>query len=235
MNKNTKRHIRDFLIVMGICSAITLLGVLITKPPSYSAFFVFLFLVLPITLILFVSAIVMACLNNAKLSAILLSCCVWLPVSFFIFSALLNSLGIIGHISSDGTDLKERIVVAIKENHSNRDFRRFYYSVPQKTISNSNGTHIERAEGVCFVGYLPDEFKYEVVDIGFCNDATEEQKKKIRDEVNSTEVIYKIFENLRMEDIRKLPLEKKSKVDNKPVENAKEAIDSESEKDTSER
>lgn len=65
------------------------------------------------------------------------------------------------------------------------------------------------------------EFKYKIADVGFCNEATDEQKKKIRDKVNSSKIIYKTFENLRMEDIKNLPLEK-AKVDIESQENKKE-------------
>ena len=64
-------------------------------------------------------------------------------------------------------------------------------------------------------------FKYKIADVGFCNDAANEQKKTIRDRVNSSKIIYKVFENLRMEDIKKLPLEKK-KVNKETQENKKE-------------
>ncbi|MEJ7861310.1 MAG: hypothetical protein WKF90_06690, partial [Pyrinomonadaceae bacterium] len=85
----------------------------------------------------------------------------------------------------------------------------------EKQFINQHGILLEFAEGVCGIAYPDTEFKYEIVDVGFCNDATDEQKKKIKEKINSSTIIYKIFENLRMEDIKNLPLDK-MKVDMSP-------------------
>lgn len=185
-----------------------------------------LFCGLPIILILFVFAIIAAVKDRAKYTIALLLSCIMLPVCFIGSLKLMEATKIAKYkqVSDEmtpiGSELNERIVIAFKETASQEEIHKFDETVLRKTVPQPNGILLEFAEGVCGIAYPDTEFKYEIVDVGFCNDATDEQKKKIKEKINSSTIIYKIFENLRMEDIKNLPLDK-MKVDTSPKTNTK--------------
>jgi hypothetical protein len=187
-----------------------------------------LFCGLPIILILFVLAIIAAVKDQAKYTIALSLSCIMLPVCFIGSLKLMEATKIAKYkqvsdeIRPIGSELNERIVIAFKETASQEETHKFDETILRKTIPQPNGVLLEFADGVCGIAYPDTEFKYEIVDVGFCNDAIDEQKKIIKEKVNSSTIVYKVFENLPMEDIKNLSLDKRKvdtspKVDNKKV------------------
>lgn len=182
---------------------------------SYTFFFVFIILGVPLWIILVVVAMIyIAGKNHQVYGFALLTSCVLLPFFSVASLKILEATKIAKYkqgsdeIRPIGSELNERIVIAFKETASQEEIHKFDETVLRKTVPQPNGILLAFANGVCGIAYPDTEFKYEVVDVGFCNDATEEQKKIIKEQVNSSTIIYKIFENLRMEDMKNLPLDK---------------------------
>lgn len=210
-----------YLWTFLICLFVGAFGAFIVsrETSGYVASMTFSYLVLfcgfPIVLILLALAIIAAIQNQAKHSALLLISCVLLPVTFFGSLKLMEATGIARYKTSGldemrpfGSELNERIVIAFKETVSEEEIHKFDETILRKTVPQPNGILLAFTDGVCHIAYPDTEFKYKIADVGFCNEATDEQKKKVRDEVNSSAIVYKVFKNLRMEEIKNLPLEK---------------------------
>jgi hypothetical protein len=223
-----------FIWAISICLLIGIFGALIVSGSSsgYGASMTYWLLVLfcfpSLILILFVSAIIAATQDNAKYTVIFLMSCILIPAFFFGALKLMEVTKIAKYkqVSDEmtpiGSELNERIVIAFKETASQEEIHKFDETTLRKTIPQTNGILLEFADGICGI-YFPDtEFKYEIADVGFCNNATDEQKKIIKEKVNSSKLIYKTFEDIHMEDIKNLPLEK-MKVDTSPKIDTKKA------------
>lgn len=193
---------------------------------SMSFFIIFILFGVPLWIILVIAAIICFITENYKVYgfAFLLSCLL-LPIFSVGSLKILEATQIanykkpgVDEMRPIGSELNERIVIAFKENTSQDEIHKFDEKALRKTIPQPNGILLEFADGVCGIMYPDTEFKYRIADVGFCNDATNEQKKVIRDRVSSSSIIYKVFENLQMNDITNLPLEKKEP--NKKKQNA---------------
>lgn len=194
---------------------------------SISFFIIYIIFGVPLWLILLVASIVCFASKNHKVYgfALLLSC-VLLPTFSVTSLKILEAAKIakykaagIDEMRPIGSELNERIIVAFEKTASKEEIHRFDETVLRKTIPQPNGILLTFADGICGIAYPDTEFKNEIADVGFCNDATEEQKKMIRDKVNSSAIVYKVFESLRMEDIKHLPLEKNDSIN--VIENKK--------------
>lgn len=184
---------------------------------SMSFFIIFILFGVPLWIILVIAAIVCFITENYKVYgfALLLSC-ILLPIFSVTSLKILEATQIanykkpgVDEMRPIGSELNERSVIAFKENASQDEIHKFDETILRKTVPQPNGVLLEFADGVCGIMYPETEFKYRIADVGFCNDATNEQKKTIKDHINSSSIIYKVFENLQMNDIENLPLEKK--------------------------
>lgn len=172
---------------------------------------------IPLLLILVITAAICFDSENYRVYglAILLSCFL-LPVSAVASSKILETTRLARQRISDfgemhpiGSELNERIVIAFKNNAPQDEIHKFDETTLRKTVPQPNGVLLEFTDGVCGIMCPNTEFKYKIADVGFCNYATDEQKKLVKDKVNSSTVVYKVFENLRTEEIKNLPLDKK--------------------------
>ncbi len=184
---------------------------------SISFFIIFIIFGVPLWLILLIAAIVCFISKDHKVYgfALLLSCLL-LPVFSVASLRILEATHIANYKKTGademrpiGSELNERIVIAFNEDTSQEESRKFDETILRKTIPQPNGVLLEFADGVCGITYPDTEFKYKIADVGLCNDATDEKKKKIKEGINSSKIVFKVFENLRMEEIKNLPLEKK--------------------------
>lgn len=183
----------------------------------FSFFVLSIFVGIPLLIILIVIAAI--CFDSKKHKVYgfaFLSACIMLPIVFFTSLKILEvtkfakpGISDYGEMRPIGSELNERIVIAFKEDTSQEESRKFDETILRKTIPQPNGVLLEFADGVCGITYPDTEFKYQIAAVGFCNDATDEQKKKIKEGVSSSKIAFRVFENLRMEEIKTLPLEKK--------------------------
>lgn len=164
---------------------------------SMSFFIIFIIFGVPLWIILLIAAIVFFVSENYKVYgfAFLLSC-VLLPIFSVASLKILEATQIANYkkpgadeMRPIGSELNERIVIAFKENASQEEKRKFDETILRKTIPQPNGILLEFADGVCGIMYPDTGFKYEIADVGFCNNATEEQKKNIKEKVNSSKIV----------------------------------------------
>lgn len=232
--RNDKQNNKIFLWAFCLCLLVGGFGAysVALSTSGYGAsltfWLLFLFCGLPIILILFVFAIIAAVKDRAKYTVALLLSCIMLPVCFFGSLKLTEATKIAKYkqVSDEmrpiGSELNERIVIAFKETVPQEEIHKFDETILRKTVSQPNGILLDFADGVCGITYPDTGFKYKIVDVGFCNDATDEQKKIFKEKANSSMIIHKTFENMRMEDIKNLPLDK-MKVDTSPKTDTKKA------------
>ena len=183
----------------------------------FSFFVLSIFVGIPLFIILIVVAAI--CFDSKKYKIYgfaLLTTCILLPIVFFASLKILEVTKFSKPVISDygemrpiGSELNERIIIAFKEDASQEQIHKFDETILRKTIPQPNGVLLNFADGVCGITYPDTGFKYNIADVGFCNDATDEQKKKIKQGISSSKIVFKVFENLRMEKIKNLPLEKK--------------------------
>ncbi len=171
---------------------------------------IFLYLLIPAVIILFIGAAVAASLNKVKYAAALFVSCMVLPVFFLGGLQGMRALGWaryeapgVNDMRPIGSELENRIVFAFEKTATQKDIHRFDEDVLRKKIPQPNGVLLEFADGVCNFSY-PQMSPITIVDVPFCADATEEEKDTIREQIVSSPLIYTAFEDIDTGQVRKL-------------------------------
>ena len=217
MTENNQISSSGILIAVLICSAFGFLGAysIASEPIAYiaSMFYgiYFLFLVIPVTLILTIAGFVLLGLKRTRYAVPLLVSCIVLPVSYVGGLKAFEAVGLaqykdnpVNEMQPIGWDVKERIVIVFKKKVEQDQINAFDESVLRKKVPQPNGVLLAFADGICNFSYPETIPERTVVDIPFCKDATEEQKSKIRDEIIMSPIIDIALEDLASGEVRRL-------------------------------
>jgi hypothetical protein len=185
-----------------------------SEPVAYIAsmsFGILLFLMIPIVLVLVVSATVMAIQRKVRYSAALFSSAILLPTFFIGGLQAMRAVGWaryeapgVNDMRPIGSELENRIVFAFEKTATQEEIRRFDEDVLRKKIPQPNGVLLEFADGVCNFSYPQLNQNITIVDVPFCAEATEVEKARIREQIVSSPLIYTAFEDIGIGQVRKL-------------------------------
>lgn len=168
--------------------------------------------VLPLVIaVLIVSAIVAAILDKAEYAAMLVLCCVLLPVSFFGGLQAMRMMGLAKYETSGfndmrpiGSELQHRIVFVFEASATQEEINKFDETVLRKSVPQPNGVLLTFADGVCNFSYPENRSGARVVDVPFCANATDEEKQKIRREIVTSPLVRTAFEDVAPGEVQKL-------------------------------
>jgi hypothetical protein len=213
---------RVVLVALLITAVVGILGASIVAKEisgyvaSMTFFFVFFLAGVPIWILMAIVSVFYVVSDNQKIYGVaLILSCVFLPISFVGSLKFMEAAKIARYKQGSdemrplGSELNDRIVVVLKETASTDNVQKLDENVLRKRIVQTNGVLLDFADGVCGITYPDTDFKFRIIGVGFCNNATEDEKKQIKNSVRSSPIVYKFFENVRMEDIPNLPIEKK--------------------------
>ncbi len=162
---------------------------------------IFLYLLIPAVIILFIGAAAAASLNKVKYAAAFVVSCVMLPVFFLGGLQAMRAVGWaryeepgVNDMRPIGSELKYRIVVTFKKTATQEDIHRFGEDILRKKIPQPNGVLLEFADGVCNFSYSQMSPEVTIVDVPFCADATEDEKARIRQQIISSPLIETAYE-----------------------------------------
>jgi hypothetical protein len=106
--------------------------------------------------------------------------------------------------------ITDSIVIVFKNNTTQEEKQKFEETNLKKIDQQIDGiNYFTFADGVCRVAYSGTVHKFDITEVGFCNDASIEQKKKITDSIKSSPIVEQLFENMQEKDIEELRLGKR--------------------------
>lgn len=101
-----------------------------------------------------------------------------------------------------GPEAPASLVIYFKPGTTDEQIEQFYTSAI--SVQRSDGRGKKDKDGIWSVlRLLPSQANnYEAIAITFHDDATEEQLRNVRESVQSSEIVYRVFENIAPKDIQ---------------------------------
>jgi hypothetical protein len=165
---------------------------------------------LPLVGILFVASIVATVSQNWKYAIIFSSSFLLIPLVFGGSMKLLEATGIavytrkgVDDMRSFETDSAKGWTIVFKKGLKFKEIENFTNDSFFPRRADVGFTH---ESGVCELsGNNIQGKEYTIDTIYFCNTITKEQKDKLREKLKESALVYKFYENIKLEDIKDLP------------------------------
>jgi hypothetical protein len=203
---------KKFAIAFGICLILGFFPAFIVsrETSGYVAGMthgiLIIFFGLPFLVFAFILVLAAALKNNAQYSIIFLMGLFLVPVSFVVslklmeFTKIARYKQVSEEIRPFENDSTNGLTVVFKKDVSFDVVQKFTNETFFPWNSAVGFTH---ESGVCSSSSSPDINNHRIEIFFFCN-ATEDQKQKLREKLRFSEIVYKFYENIKIEDIKGL-------------------------------
>lgn len=137
----------------------------------------------------------------------LLLVCVILPASYLGSLKTLSFLGKVRYEHEDrmieiGSDMPKGLIIVFKKQTSQEQIEQFNREILSKPHPEGKGEY--SADGTCVFTRPPEIQGYDIVQIRFCPDSTDEQQAQLKANVLASPFVYKVFDDVKPSEIKNI-------------------------------
>ena len=174
---------------------------------SYSVLAYFFFGGILILIALISGVVLLFSPKTRWLAPAFLLVCILLPAGYLGSLKTLSFLGKVRYEHEDriiemGSDMPKGLVIVFKKQTSQDQIEQFNREILSKPHPEGKGYY--SADGMCLFTRPPGVQGYDMVQIRFCQNSTEEQQAQLKADVLASPLVYKVFDDVKPSEIKNI-------------------------------